>query len=158
MDRVIVIALLFSALGCKHVDGGAVEASWIFVTPDGRAINDCACTCPPIAKIRIQLLPQGGGGDPCAGRAVCEFPCNQQTGVTQFDIPAGTYEARLVPVGSDGVDVTGGEAGSCATEARSFTRLQEVVAGRVTQLDALQMVAGCAPECGGSNSGAVCRK
>jgi hypothetical protein len=158
MDRVTLIALLFSALACKHVDGGAVEASWIFVTPDGRGINDCACTCPAIATIRMQLLPQDGGGDPCAGRAACEFSCNQQTGATQFDIPPGIYQVRLVPVGTDGADVTGGEAGPCTTEGRSFSKLQEVVAGRVTQLEALQMLAGCAPECGGSNSGNVCRK
>jgi hypothetical protein len=156
MDRVTLIALLFYALGCRHVDGGAVEASWVLVTSDGRAITDCACTCPPIAKIRMQLFPQDGGSDPCAGRAACEFSCEQQTGATQFDIPPGLYQVRLVPLGADGADITGGEAGPCRTEGRSFTQLREVVAGRVTQLDALQLIAGCAPECGGSDNTTVC--
>jgi len=158
MDRVTLITLLFSALACKHVDGGAVEASWVLVTTDGRGVSDCACTCPSIAKIRMELLPEAGGGDACAGRAACEFFCGQQTGATQFDIPPGTYQVRLVPVGVDGADVTNGEAGGCRAEGRAFTKLYEVVTGRVTQLDALQLVVGCAAECGGDDSTRVCRK
>ncbi len=158
MDRVTLIALLFSALGCRHVDGGAIEASWILVTTDGRGISDCACTCPQVAKMRLQLVPQNGGGDPCGGRAACEFSCGQQTGATQFDIPPGTYQVWLVPVGANGENLSGGEAGPCSAEPRAFTKLQDVISGRVTQLDALQMIAGCAPECGGANAGAVCKK
>jgi hypothetical protein len=158
MDRVTLIALLFSALGCKHVDGGAVEASWVMVTSYGQGISDCACTCPSIAKIRMELLPKEGGGDACAGRGACEFSCNQHTGATQFDIPPGTYQVKLVPVGPDGADVTAGEAGGCRAEARAFTKLYEVVTGRVTQLDALQLVAGCAAECGGDDNTRVCTK
>jgi hypothetical protein len=161
MDRVTLIALLFSALGCKHVDGGAVEASWVMVTSFGQGISDCSCTCPSIAKIRMELLPQGpnaGSGDACAGRSACEFSCSQGTGATQFDIPPGTYQVRLVPVGANGTDVTAGEAGGCHAEGRAFTKLFEVVAGRVTQLDVLEMVAGCAPECGGDDNTRVCTK
>lgn len=158
MDRITLIALLFSALGCKHVDGGAVEASWVLVTSDGRGVADCGCTCPAIAKIRMELLPQGGGGDACAGSSACEFSCGQQTGATQFDIPPGTYQVRLVPVGRDGTDVTNGEAGGCRAEGRSFSKLYEVLTGRVTQLDALQLVVGCAAECGGDDNTRVCTK
>lgn len=159
MDRVTLIALLFSALACKHVDGGAVEASWVMVTADGRGIADCGCTCPPIGKIRMELWPQdgGGGGDACAGRAACEFSCGQETGATQFDIPPGTYQVKLIPVAADGSDVTG-EAGSCRAEGRAFTKLYQVIAGQVTQLDALPLLVGCAPECGGDDSTRVCQK
>ncbi len=134
-----------------------MEASWVVVTPDGRGITDCACTCPPIAKMRMEVIG-ADGSDACAGRTACEFPCNSQTGATQFDVPPGTYDVRLVPVGADGSDVTGGEAGACSAEARSFSKLCEVVTGRVTQLDALQMIAGCAPECGGADNTKVCKK
>lgn len=158
MDRITLIALLFSALGCKQVDGGAVEASWVLVTSDGRGVADCACTCPAIAKVRMELLPKDGGGDACAGRAACQFSCGQRTGATQFDIPPGTYQIRLVPVGPEGTDVTSGEAGGCRAEGRAFTKLHEVVTGRVTQLDALQLVVGCAADCGGDDSTRVCRK
>jgi hypothetical protein len=158
MDRVTLIALLFSALACKHVDGGAVEATWVLVTPDGRTISDCSCTCPSIAKMRLELLPTDGGGDACAGRGACAFSCNQKIGATQFDIPAGRYQVRLVPVGADGSDATGGEAGACKADAQAYTKLFDVVTGQVTQLDALQFVAGCAPECGGSDNTRVCKR
>lgn len=106
----------------------------------------------------MELLPVDGGGDACAGRDACAFSCGQQTGATQFDIPPGTYQVRLAPEGGDGADVSNGDAGGCRAEARSFTKLYEVVAGRVTQLDALQLVVGCAAECGGDDSTKVCRK
>jgi hypothetical protein len=101
MDRITLIALLFSATGCVPIDGGAVEASWTVVTyGDGRGISDCNCACPPIAKVRLQLVPVAGGSDPCAGRATCQFSCNLQSGATRFDIPAGSYAISLVPVGA----------------------------------------------------------
>jgi hypothetical protein len=161
MDRVTLIALLFSALGCRHVDGGAVEASWVLVTSFGQGISDCSCTCPSIAKIRMELLPQdskAGGSDVCPSRGACEFSCSQGTGATQFDIPPGRYQVRLVPVGPDGADVTAGDAGGCRAEGRAFTKLFDVVAGQVTQLDVLELVAGCAPECGGDDNTKVCTK
>lgn len=161
MDRVTLIALLlFTALGagCKSVDGGAVEVSWVLATWDGRGISDCGCTCPPIAKVRVAVVPEGGGADACAGRSACEFSCNQQTAATQFDIPPGSYQVSLIPVGPDGTDVTGGEAGGCRAGAQAYTKLYQVVKGQVTQLEALQLVVGCAPECGGDDSTRVCTR
>ena len=106
----------------------------------------------------MQLVPKDGGDDVCAGRPACDFSCNQQTAATQFDIPPGTYQVSLVPVGADGMAVSGGEAGGCRADARAYTKLYEVVTGQVTQLDALQLIVGCAPECGGTDSLRVCKK
>jgi hypothetical protein len=158
MDRVVRIALLFSALGCVPIDGGAVEATWVVVTHDGRRIADCGCTCPPIAKIRLQLLPEDGGGDPCAGRAACQFSCGRQTGATRFDIPPGTYSMSLVPVGDDGNDLTSGEAGTCSAGGGAGPTVRDVVKGRVTQLHAMMVLADCAAECGGSDNTKVCKR
>jgi hypothetical protein len=159
MDRVTLIALLFCALGCVSVDGGAVEASWVVVTNnDGRRIADCGCTCPPIAKIRLALAPVGGGPDPCAGRASCAFGCNQQTGATRFDIPPGSYAISLVAVDQDGKDIPVGPVGTCSLGGGPDPAVREVSKGRVTQLDALVMLADCAAECGGADSTRVCTK
>src|SRR5437016_2283904 len=87
--------------GCVRIDGGAVEVSWVVRSTDGRAITDCSCADPPIAKVRINLLGVNGdidGTQPCeapANRAACEFPCQRQTGATPFNIKPGH-------VGSDG--------------------------------------------------------
>jgi hypothetical protein len=158
MDRPTLIALLFSALGCVPIDGGAVEASWVVATPDGRRITDCTCTCPPIAKIRLQLIPTTGGGDPCAGSAACQFSCNLQSGATRFDIPPGSYAISLVPVGADGNDITNGEAGTCSAGPGVAPVVRDVVKGRVTGLGALTVLADCAADCGGSDSTKVCTK
>jgi hypothetical protein len=158
MDRITLIALLFSAMGCVSIDGGAVEASWFVVTHDGRGIADCGCTCPPIPKIRLQLLPVAGGSDPCAGRAACQFSCNLRSGATRFDIPPGSYVVSLVPVGADGNDITSGEVGTCSATAGVDPIVREVIRGRVTQLDAMDVVADCAADCGGSDNNNVCTK
>ncbi|MBN2573977.1 MAG: hypothetical protein JXP73_05370 [Deltaproteobacteria bacterium] len=158
MDRVTLIALLFSALGCVSIDGGAVEASWVVVTHDGRVISECSCTCPSIAKIRLQLVPTVGGDDPCATRASCQFACDLQSGATLFDIPPGTYAISLLPVDADGNDIPAGGSGTCSAGPGADPRVREVVSGRVTGLDAMMVLADCAPECGGSDNTRVCAK
>jgi hypothetical protein len=163
MDRVRWFALLFSALvagpGCVSVDGGAVEVSWVVEAKDGtRIIADCGCTCPPVAKIRLALVPAGGGSDVCAGRTSCAFSCNLQTGATRFDIKPGTYAMSLVPVGADGNDITTGEVGTCSLGALPAPQVRDVIKGRVTQLDAMFVQTDCAAECGGSDTTRVCTK
>lgn len=158
MDRITLIALLFSALGCVSIDGGAVEASWQTMTHDGRAITNCGCTCPPMPKVRLQLLPVAGGSDPCVGRAACQFSCNQESGATRFDIPPGSYAVSLVPVGADGNDIPSGAVGTCSARAGIDPVVRDVVQGRVTQLDTMTVLTDCASECGGSNNNLVCTK
>jgi len=158
MDRLVLFALLFSAAGCVSIDGGAVEASWVVVTHDGRTISKCGCTCPPIAKIRLQLVPTAGGDDPCVGRASCQFGCDLQSGATRFDIPPGNYAISLVPVGADGNDITNGAAGTCRAGPGADPVVRDVVKGRVTGLDAMLVLADCAADCGGSDSTRVCTK
>jgi len=154
MDRVAIIALLFTTLACTPIDGGAVEASWVVVTPDGRLISDCGCTCPPVAKVRLQLLPVGGGADPCAGRSACSFSCNLQSGATHFDITPGPYSISLVPMGADGADLTG-YAGTCGAPVGVDAIERDVSKGQVTQLPAMVVQAA---ECGGTNNLSVCTK
>jgi hypothetical protein len=158
MDRLTLIVPIFFALGCVSIDGGAVEASWVVVTHDGRTISDCGCTCPPVAKIRLRLEPTAGGADPCAGRTSCQFSCNLQSGATRFDIPPGTYAISLVPVDADGNDITSGEAGACGAGPGTAPLVREVLKGRVTGLDAMIVLADCAAECGGSDNTRICSR
>jgi len=159
MDRITLIVLLFSSLGCVSIDGGAVEASWMVETyGDGRGIADCGCACPPIAKIRLKLEPTSGDSDPCAGRTTCEFWCNLKSGATRFDIPPGSYAISLVPVGEDGNEIANGDPQTCGAHSGVDPRVRDVVRGRVTELNATLISATCAADCGGSDTNRVCTK
>lgn len=110
------MAILVSLVpACVKINGGAVEISWVVISPSGGGITDCSCADPAIAKVRLVLVGMGGtidGATPCAGQAQCDFPCQNQTGATQFDIPptgpGESYEVSVVAVGNDGLEIPGG--------------------------------------------------
>jgi hypothetical protein len=136
------------------MDGGAVEASWVLRTDDGRAITACGCSDPQITYVRLSLVGAMGevtGSEPCKGRASCGFACARQTGATPFDIPPGFYLISLVPVDATGQDLTipATAPGPVQTPAPV---LREVVAGQPTQMDASALVARCASSCSGSQN------
>ena len=139
-----------------------MEASWDVHASDGRGIADCSCTCPAVAKVRFSVVPAAGGTDLCAGRAACQFPCQAKHGATPFDIPAGAYALALVPVGSDGQDLTGAvpqaAGGTCLAHSGVDPIPRTIGKGQLTQLNAVVIEADCAPVCGGSDSTKVCTK
>ena len=137
-----------------------MEASWDVHASDGRGIADCSCTCPEVAKVRFSVVPAAGGTDLCAGRAACRFSCQAKHGATPFDIPAGAYALALVPVGSDGQDLTGAVpqagGGTCLARSGVDPILRTIGKGHLTQLNGVVIEADCAPLCGGSDSSKVC--
>jgi len=161
MVRIVASLLVLAASGCVSIDGGAVEASWD-IHANGRSIADCSCTCPEIAKVRFSVVPKAGGDDLCAGRAACQFPCRAKHGATPFDIPAGDYALNLVPLGVDGQDLIGPVAqaggGMCSAQSGVAPVLRTVGKGKLTQLDAVEIEADCAPACGGADSNKVCTR
>ena len=150
--------MLFLFAGCVSIDGGAVEVSWVVRTTDGRAINDCSCACPAIARVRLRLDPVGGGADACAGVASCEFSCGHQSGATSFTIPPGTYAISLVPVGAAGESLDTIAGGTCSAKSAIAPVVRTVEKGRLTQLDAIMIQAGCADACGGADNTKVCTR
>jgi hypothetical protein len=144
-----VIASLIPA--CVKINGGAVEISWLVISPSGGAITDCGCADPAIAKVRLVLHGVGGaidGATPCAGQAQCDFSCQNQTGATQFDIPptgpGESYEVSVVAVDSGGVEIP---QTAIMTPAPI---LYQVVEGQPTETDAFTLVAPCAEACSGN--------
>ncbi|HVZ72450.1 MAG TPA: hypothetical protein VHJ20_08755 [Polyangia bacterium] len=145
-----------STAGCVQINGGAVEVSWE-VHANGRAITDCSCANPAIAKVRIDLVGKGGsidGTTPCAGQAQCEFSCQRKTGATPFDIPetkpGETYGISIVAVGPDGVDLP--------RDVAPDPVYRSVVRGQPTEVEAFLLDVGCAQECGGQNNSGVCAR
>jgi hypothetical protein len=155
MGRIVFLTLACAAVSCVSIDGGAVEASWVVRTDDGRAITDCQCSDPQIASVRMHLEGTSAGVKgalPCQGRSTCQFSCQRHTGTTPFDIPPGFYLISLVPVDAAGQDLTMAAGRPVQTPAPI---LREVVQGQPTQLDALALVGKCASSCS-LNQNRVC--
>lgn len=156
---IITLGILVEGLvgSCVPIQGGSVEVSWAVRDANGRAINDCSCTAPQIAAVRIELVGKGGsiaGTTPCAGRAQCQFSCQRQTGATPFDIPPTQgdeqYLISVIPVDKDGKDLL--------VIRRPAAISRTVVNGQPTEVEAFLLEAGCAPECGGMNKSGVCAR
>ncbi len=147
-----IVASLIPA--CVKIDGGAVEISWVVISPSGGGITDCSCADPAIAKVRLVLVGMGGtieGATPCAGKAQCDFPCQNQTGATQFDIPptgpGESYKVSVVAVGDDGLEIPPTEM---MTPATPDPILLQVTEGQPTEVDAFTLVAPCSLACSGN--------
>jgi hypothetical protein len=156
MGRIVFLTMAAAVVSCVPIDGGAVEASWVVRTDDGRAITDCQCADPQIAGVRLQLVGASGGvkgATPCQDRTSCQFSCQRHTGATPFDIPPGFYLISLVPVDAMGQDLTTVMVGNHVQAPAPV--LREVVKGQPTQLDALALVGKCASSCS-VNQNRVC--
>jgi hypothetical protein len=153
---IAIVALGFLLGGCVQISGGSVEVSWA-VRANGRAITDCTCSEPEIAKVRIKLVGKGGtidGTMPCAGQAQCEFACQRQTGATPFDIPEThgdeMYAVSVVAVGTNGADVP--------LLQPPVAILYPVLRGQPTEVEAFELDTSCATACGGMNMSSVCAR
>jgi hypothetical protein len=161
---IVALALAPAAVvgGCVDVEGGAIEASWVLRTFDGRAISGCGCSNPEIARVRFVVRSTADegehlGDDVCAGRSGCEFSCRSQRGATPFFVPAGRYALSVLPLGTGGEVLTGAPSGGGGVRVPAPI-LRAVEFGRPTQLDAVAIESGCAQVCNGDLSNKVCSK
>ncbi len=172
----IRVAVLAPALGlvagCVPIDGGAVEASWVLRTFDGRAISSCACSSPEIARVRFVVYGVREDGslreDLCAGRSDCEFSCSRQSGATSFFIPPGRYAFSVAPLGVAGDSLVppgppilqppGTDQPTDPSVRVPAPILRDIAYGRPTQLDAIAIESSCAAACNGEQSNRVCTR
>jgi hypothetical protein len=156
--RILVVALavaLGATSACVQIEGGAVEVSWV-VHADGRAITDCSCSDPQIARVRLHLEGRGGaidGTKPCDGRSQCAFSCGRQTGATPFDIKE-TQSGEYYDISLIAVD----ELGQDLPQVRTPDPIaRSVVRGQATEVEALLLDTQCRADCEMNKSGICAR-
>jgi hypothetical protein len=147
-----------------RINGGAVEISWVVRTADGRAITDCTCSAPPIARVRLNVRRKSGetssdaggvacdSGTPCEPAAQYEFACQRQTGATPFDIEE-SQPGEMYEISVNALDKAGNSLGTVQTPAPI---LRKVVKGQPTQVEAFLLVTQCNDEC--MNQSGVCTR
>ncbi|HEY5952534.1 MAG TPA: hypothetical protein VIV40_43845 [Kofleriaceae bacterium] len=101
--RAVVFALCLAVHGCADVGGGAVELSWKLraATGSDHTFLDCAITLEPtnqvveVSKIQLEWDVDGEIG-------IRSWPCDDDHGVTKFELPEGQALLHVSPLCADG--------------------------------------------------------
>lgn len=79
--------------GCTEATGGAVELSWALRSTRDVRIDDCAGGA--VGRIRLWWATEDS-------RRYTAFPCEDNRGVTAFDLPLGQVALSVTPECADG--------------------------------------------------------
>jgi hypothetical protein len=82
---------------CVSVDGGAIELSWALRTTDGEVTN---CFDARVEGIRVSWSVEVSATRTLSFHA--SFRCDDDSGATSFDVPAGTASITVAPECADG--------------------------------------------------------
>lgn len=111
--------------GCTEATGGAVELSWALRSTRDVGIDDCAGGT--ISRIRLWW-------ETPSTRRYTAFPCEENHGVTAFDLPAGEVSLEVTPECTDGNE----------PPSEMFTSpppiVRDVTVGEAVTLDAVLLV------------------
>jgi hypothetical protein len=102
--RAVVFALCLAVHGCSDVTGGAVELSWKLRAETGSkdTFLDCAIALEPtnqvveVAKIQLEWDVDGDAG-------TRSWACDDDHGVTNFELPEGQALLHVVPICANGM-------------------------------------------------------
>lgn len=122
-----------AAGGCIEIDGGAVELSWSLRSFDGEPVDSCAD-----ARIeRVRICWQSVADGAVAG-AACEasqsFPCEEENGVSGFEIAPGATAFFAEPICVDG------EPAATGTYQVPPPIVRSVEEGKIVTLNSLLIV------------------
>ena len=125
-----IVAMLVAS-GCSSVDGGAVELSWKLRPASGASDLFVNCTSGypdtgPVTRMRLDW--QVGDVDGFA-----TWSCDDQHGVTGFDLPPGTALLAVSPECNSGAAATN-------TYTPPAPELRSVVVGETISLGAVEMI------------------
>lgn len=103
------VAVGMGLCGCLEMDGGAVEVSWVIRDAHQRGQS---CSQAGIHQVRVEVIQQTDGGvvNLCTARRIgkCTFSCKDGNGATPFRIPSGSYYFGLMPLDSEGNEMSPG--------------------------------------------------
>lgn len=124
--------LLGSQIQCVSIDGGASELTWSVRTFAGDPVD--ACSDSQISHIRLCWNAADSGVRGCRPGQFRDFDCEDQTGVTRFEIPPGDTRLYVEPICEDGLAAA---PGTYQTPADIIRNVRE---GEVVTLDSLLIV------------------
>lgn len=123
--RICATVLCLGVHGCTQPTGGAVELSWALRSTLDRDISDCADG--RIGRIRLWWETD-------SDRRWVAFPCEDNHGVTSFDLPTGEVALSITPECRTGLDA------AASTYAAPPPLVRDVAIGQAVTLDALLLV------------------
>jgi hypothetical protein len=133
----LVTGLCLLVHGCEDVNGGAVELSWK-LRPASSALDDKFVDCDPerpgtnrVVEMRLDWEVREGTSVWTGAR---EWECDDNHGVTGFEVPAGNALLTVTPLCAGGVPAVSASYIAPAAEQR------RVIAGDTVSLGAVEIV------------------
>ncbi len=126
---------------CVAIDGGATEFTWSLRTFSGDPVDSCADA--KVDKVRLCWNAVDSGVTGCRPGNFRDFPCQDQTGVTLFEIEPGRTAFFAEPICADGQPA---RAGTYQTPSEIVRTVRD---GEVVSLESLLIVVTDHPDfCG----------
>jgi hypothetical protein len=135
--RGVALALCLAVHGCADVDGGAVELSWELRAKSGSAQTFLDCEVldgdglplpgtGPVTEIRLDWDVDGALGSR-------SWRCNDDHGVTGFELPEGQALLRVSPVCASGAALP-------STYTAPAPEQRTVIAGNTISLGGVELL------------------
>ncbi len=126
---------------CVAIDGGASELTWSLRTFDGDPVDTCGDA--KVDKVRLCWSPVDSASAGCRVGNFRDFDCEDQTGVTLFEIEPGRTAFTVEPICADGEPA---RAGTYQSPPEIVRTVRE---GEVVSLESLLIVVTDHPDsCG----------
>jgi hypothetical protein len=128
---VMLLCLAVHATGCTDVNGGAVELSWKLRAATGSQVTflDCNVNLAGTGRVTHIRLDWSVGGDP----GFEQWPCEDDHGVTGFELPEGVALLRVSPV-------CGTAAAALDTYTAPAPEQRNVIAGNTVSLGGVELL------------------
>lgn len=143
---------------CDTVSGGAVELSWK-LRPAGSSLEDKFVDCTsgregtgPVTAIRLHWEVQNASEDPAGKQGSRAWECNENHGVTGFDLAEGVASLWVTPECS-------GEPAALDTYVAPAIVQRNVIRGDTVSLGAVELVVAvsyCKTSAGGEGVPCIC--